>query len=132
MIWDDDDEMEMTHATRPDYLAAVMPDGAKTTGMSHGVVGLWCRRMDCAEKDAHNWGRTPLDFFSGCFITLKASTENLEIDAEDIGGDGERVAGRAGGAVGDEWAAGGEAAAVGARAVAHAQVARGHSRRARI
>ena len=80
-------DVEMTHATRTDYLASVMLDGIKTS--SDGRV--WCRKMDCANDASHYRGSTPLDAFSSCIITLKAAAENLEIDAEDIGGDGERV-----------------------------------------
>ena len=80
-------EVEMTHATRTDYLASIMLDGAKTSRDGR----VWCRKMDCAKDASHYRGSTPLDAFSSCIITLKAAAENLEIDAEDIGGDGERV-----------------------------------------
>ena len=86
-----DFELEMTHATRPDFLASIMLEGVRTTGLSHRVVGLWCRRMDWADGDSHEWGRTPLDFFSGCFLTLTASTERLKTSVKQIGGNGERI-----------------------------------------
>ena len=80
-------EVEMTHATRTDYLASVMLDGLKTDSDGR----LWCHMKKCAEDASHYRGGTPLDAFSSCIITLQAAAENLEIDAEDIGGDGERV-----------------------------------------
>ena len=80
-------EIDLTYKIRTAYTACIMLDGVKT-----GRDGcLCCCTTNCAKDDSDARGITPLDEFSGCVITLKASTENLEIDANDIGGDGERV-----------------------------------------
>ena len=79
-------EVDLTYQIRTAYTACIMLDGVKT-----GRDGcLCCCTTNCAKDDSDARGITPLDEFSGCVITLKASTENLETDANDIGGDGER------------------------------------------
>ena len=84
-------EVDLTYQIRTAYTACIMLDGVKT-----GRDGcLCCCTTNCAKDDSDARGITPLDEFSGCAITLKASTENSEIDADDIGGDGERVVVRA-------------------------------------
>ena len=75
----DRDEVTLTHATRPDFIASIMVDGLKTSVKSHGKVGLWCLKDDASEAASHEWGRTPLDKFSGCFITLKTPGDHQDL-----------------------------------------------------
>ena len=76
----DSDEITLTHTTRPDFIASIMVDGLKTSEkLSHGTVGLWCRKDDACEAASHEWGRAPLDKFSGCFITLKTPRDHQDL-----------------------------------------------------
>ena len=89
-------ELELCHATRPDYLASIMLDGLNTIGHSHQTVGAWFLRRDMIDDEkAHDWGRTPLDFFSGCFLTVVARNDHnyddLRTSRNVLGGGGERV-----------------------------------------
>ena len=43
----DSDEITLTHATRPDFIASIMVQGVKTK--SHNPEGLWCRNADAVE-----------------------------------------------------------------------------------
>ena len=73
------EEITLVHATRPDFIAPIMMDGLRTSNESHGVVGLWCKKEDASEEESYDWGRTPLDKFSGCFITLKTPRDHRHL-----------------------------------------------------
>ena len=75
----DGEEITLMHATRPDFIASIMVDGRRASNESHGVVGLWCRNEDACEEAIYDWGRTPLDKFSGCFIRLKTPRDHWDL-----------------------------------------------------
>ena len=45
----DSEEMTLTHATRPEFIASIMVQGVKTSTRSHKSEGLWCRNEDALE-----------------------------------------------------------------------------------
>ena len=73
------EEITLTHATRPDFIASIMMNGLKTSRKSHGREGLWCQNDDACEAASHDWGRAPLEKFSGCFITLKTPRDHRDL-----------------------------------------------------
>ena len=73
------EEITLMHATRPDFIASIMVDGLRTSNESHGVVGLWCKIKDADENELYDWGRTPLDRFSGCVVVLKMPKDHWKL-----------------------------------------------------
>ena len=89
------EEITLVHATRPDFIASIMLHGPRTSNESHRVVGLWCRQEDASGDESYDWGRTPLDKFSGCVVHLKTPSEKdnwyLLTGKNRLGGRGERA-----------------------------------------
>ena len=86
-------EIDGVHATRPEFIGPIMVVGVNATTRSHGATGLWCLRKTAdSEKQSHDWGRTPLDVFSGCFIGVRTSKDaDLRTGKRSVGGDGKRI-----------------------------------------
>ena len=72
----------MVHATRPEFISSIMREGVTATTLSHRVTGLWCHlQTPEAEKWSHDWGRTPLDVFSGCYIGVRTPEDSFDLKA---------------------------------------------------
>jgi len=81
----------MVHATRPEFISSIMREGLTATTLSHRVTGLWCHlQTPEAEKWSHDWGRTPLDVFSGCYIGVRTPEDSFDLKTgkKSLGGKG--------------------------------------------
>ena len=75
-------ELPMVHATRPEFISRIMREGVTATTKSHGATGLWCHlQTPESEKWSHDWGRTPLDVFSGCYIGVRTPEDSFDLKA---------------------------------------------------
>ena len=46
--------------------------------MSHGVIGAWF--LDAAGEYNFEWGRTPMDYFHGCYVTAIADPDSVRMN----------------------------------------------------
>ena len=87
-------ELPIIHATRPEFISRIMREGVHATTKSHHAIGLWCHlQTPESEKWSHDWGRTPLDVFSGCYIGVRTPEDGFELKTgkNSLGGKGDRV-----------------------------------------